>query len=69
MTLQTQYEQEIKPFSLSKYGKGTLVDHQNMTRDVSNVGHWGNDDYEVKIKKPLDMGYKLSLIRQSYDKN
>ncbi|MGH9953361.1 MAG: hypothetical protein ACRD5J_17215 [Nitrososphaeraceae archaeon] len=49
--------------------KGTLNDLKNMTRDVSNVGHWGNGDYEVKISKPTDIGYLLSLIRQSYDKN
>ena len=58
--------------SLSLYlnmKKGTLYDHQNMARDVSNVGHWGNGDYEVKITKSTDIGYVLSLIRQSYDKN
>jgi predicted transport protein len=49
--------------------RGTLNDHRNMARDVSNVGHWGNGDYEVKITKPTDIGYVLSLIRQSYDKN
>lgn len=58
--------------SLSLYlnmKKGTLNDLKNMARDVSNVGHWGNGDYEVKISKPTDIGYSLSLIRQSYDKN
>jgi predicted transport protein len=40
-----------------------------MARDVSNVGHWGNGDYEAKITKTTDIGYVLSLIRQSYDKN
>jgi len=49
--------------------KGTLEDHRNMARDVSHVDHWGNGDYEIKIAKPSDMGYALSLIRQSYDKN
>jgi len=41
--------------SLSLYlnmRKGALSDHKNMARDVSNVGHWGNGDYEVKITKP-----------------
>jgi predicted transport protein len=58
--------------SLSLYlnmKKGTLNDHQHMASDVSNVGHWGNGDYEIKITKPTDIGYILSLIRQSYDKN
>jgi predicted transport protein len=58
--------------SLSLYlnmKKGTLNDHQNMAGDVSKIGHWGNGDYEIKITKPTDIGYVLSLIRQSYDKN
>ena len=58
--------------SLSLYlnmKKGTLNDPLNVARDASNVGHWGNGDYEVKIKKQTDIGYILSLIRQSYDKN
>lgn len=33
------------------------------------TGHWGNGDFEVKIMKPTDIGYVLSLIRQSNDKN
>jgi predicted transport protein len=49
--------------------KGTLSDHKNMARDASNVGHWGNGDYEIKITKPTDIGYLLFLIRQSYDRN
>ena len=49
--------------------KGKLNDPQNVARDVSNVGHWGNGDYEVKVKDSTDMGYILSLIRQSYENN
>jgi predicted transport protein len=49
--------------------KGTLADSTNVTRDVSDVGHWGNGDYEIIIKESSDIGYTLSLIRQSYEKN
>jgi predicted transport protein len=58
--------------SLSVYlnmKKGTLNDNRNMARNVSNVGHWGNGDYEIKLTKPTEIGYVLSLIRQSFDKN
>ncbi|MGH9974839.1 MAG: DUF5655 domain-containing protein [Nitrososphaeraceae archaeon] len=58
--------------SLSVYlnmKKATLNDNRNMARNVSNVGHWGNGDYEVKVTKPTEIGYVLSLIRQSFDKN
>lgn len=49
--------------------KGSLNDPQNVARNVSNVGHWGNGDYEVKIKKTSEIGYALFLVRQSYDNN
>ena len=49
--------------------KGTLNDPKNLTRDVSRVGHWGNGDYEFQIKNIENLGYVMSLIRQSYEKN
>jgi predicted transport protein len=49
--------------------KGTLNDSKNLARDVLNVGHWGNGDYQITIKESSDIGYALSLIRQSYEKN
>jgi predicted transport protein len=58
--------------SLSLYlnmKKGTLNDPQKIARDISNIGHWGNGDYEVKLKEPKDISYVLSLIRQSYEVN
>ena len=30
--------------------KGSLNDPKKIARDVSNIGHWGNGDYEIKIK-------------------
>jgi predicted transport protein len=49
--------------------KGLPNDPQKIARDISNIGHWGNGDYEVKLKEPKDIGYVLSLIRQSYEVN
>jgi predicted transport protein len=49
--------------------KGNLNDPKKIARDVSNVGHWGNGDYEIKLENSNDLGYILTLIRQSYDKN
>lgn len=48
---------------------GELKDPQNVTRDVSNVGHWGNGSYELKISDLEDIEYYLSLLNQSYKKN
>jgi len=49
--------------------KGELEDPKNLARDVSNVGHWGNGDYEIIIKPDSDLDYIMYLIKQSYDKN
>lgn len=49
--------------------KGTLNDPKKIARDVSNIGHWGNGDYEIKIKDSSNLSYIISLIRPSYDMN
>jgi len=49
--------------------KGNLNDPKKFARDVSSVGHWGYGDYEIKLENLNDLGYVLTLIRQSYDKN
>lgn len=44
-------------------------DAGNIARDVSQVGHWGNGDYQIDLRSPENIGYLVSLIRQSYEKN
>jgi predicted transport protein len=46
-----------------------LNDPKKISRDVSNIGHWGSGNYEVILKESKDIGYLLSLIRQAYDQN
>ena len=48
---------------------GELEDPKQLARDVSNTGHWGNGDYEIRITSDNDLPYILSLIRQSINKN
>lgn len=48
---------------------GELQDQKNVSRDVSNVGHWGNGAYEVKLTDLDDIDYILSLIKQSLRRN
>lgn len=48
---------------------GELQDQKNVARDVSNVGHWGNGAYEIKLSDFEDVDYILSLIKQSLRKN
>jgi predicted transport protein len=49
--------------------KGQLDDPKKIARDVSNVGHWGNGDYEIRIWNDDNFEYILSLTKQAYLKN
>jgi predicted transport protein len=49
--------------------KGELSDPENIMKDVSNKGHWGNGDYRVVVNSDDDLEYILSLIKQSLKKN
>ena len=45
---------------------GELQDYKGITKDVSNIGHWGNGDYEIQIKDSENLDYILSLIKETY---
>jgi predicted transport protein len=49
--------------------KGKLDDPKKLARDVSEVGHWGNGDYQVQFSTDNDLEYIISLVRQSYKAN
>jgi predicted transport protein len=49
--------------------KGTIDDPKKVARDISNVGHWGNGDYEINISNDENLEYIISLVKQSYFKN
>ena len=48
---------------------GALQDQKKVARDVSNVGHWGNGSYEIKVSDLDDIDYIISLLKQSFRKN
>lgn len=48
---------------------GELDDPKGAARDVSDVKHWGNGEYEVIIKPGDDLDYVMMLIKQSYCRN
>jgi len=48
--------------------KGRLDDPKGITRDVSNIGHYGNGDYDLKVTPDTDLDYVMFLIKQSYKK-
>lgn len=45
---------------------GELTDPLNVARDVSNVGHWGNGSYEIRVVDDERFSYLYDLIEQSY---
>ena len=47
--------------------KGNLDDPRNLMRDVSEIGHWGNGDYEVVVKDDKHLEYIMSLIKQALE--
>lgn len=51
----------------TKVNAKKLDDPKRLTRDISNIGHWGVGDYEFKVRSEDDFDYFLDLFRQSYD--
>jgi predicted transport protein len=49
--------------------KGELDDPKQIARDVSEVGHWGNGDYQVSVESGEMLDYLMTLIKQSYYKH
>ncbi len=48
---------------------GELNDPYKLGRDVSEIGHWGNGDYEFSINSSSDFINLMPLIKQSYERN
>lgn len=46
--------------------KGTLNDPQNIMRDVSTIGHWGNGDYELVVDDNSNLEYIMFLVKQAF---
>jgi predicted transport protein len=43
---------------------GHLEDSKNLARNVSDVGHRGNGDYEITVDSDADLEYIMSLVKQ-----
>ncbi len=43
---------------------GDLEDTKNLARNVSDVGHRGNGDYEITVDSDADLEYIMSLVKQ-----
>ncbi|VEG91170.1 DUF5655 domain-containing protein [Legionella spiritensis] len=43
---------------------GSLECRENFARNVSNMGHFGNGDYQIQVDNDNDLEYIMSLIKQ-----
>ena len=43
---------------------GALDDPKGLAKDVSNIGHRGNGDFQIQIENDKDLEYIMSLIKQ-----
>lgn len=50
---------------------GQINDPKKLTKDFTKPaqGHWGNGDYEIRIRNTEDIPYVMTLIEQSYKRN
>ncbi len=44
--------------------KGDLEDPKNLTKDISELGHHGNGDYQIIVSDTKHLEYVMSLIKQ-----
>ncbi|WP_163528895.1 DUF262 and DUF1524 domain-containing protein [Halobacillus ihumii] len=47
----------------------SLHDPNHLTKDVSNIGHRGNGELEIKVTPNIDPELVMDLIKQSYEQN
>ncbi len=45
-----------------------LDDPRGLAVDVTNIGHWGTGNMEVKLSDPSQLRYVVGLIRQAFEK-
>ena len=45
-----------------------LHDPKGLATDVTNLGHWGNGDAEIKLSEPGELRYVIGLVRQAFEK-
>lgn len=57
-------KKSLKVFINAKIG--TLDDPKGLAKDISNIGHRGNGDYQIQIKNDSNLEYIMSLIKQEF---
>jgi len=47
---------------------GSINDAKGISKNVANLGHYGNGDYEIKVTDDSELEYILSLVKQVLSK-
>jgi predicted transport protein len=55
-------KQELKLYLNAPYG--SINDAKKLAKNVANVGHWGNGDYEIRVNDDSELEYIMSLVKQ-----
>ncbi len=55
-------KKSLKIFINAKWGK--INDSKGIARDVSQIGHSGNGDYQIQVTDDKDLEYIMSLVKQ-----
>ena len=53
----------LKVFINAKWG--TIEDLKKIAKDVANIGHYGNGDYQIQVKDDENLEYIMSLVKQA----
>lgn len=56
-------KKSLKLFINAKAGQ--LDDPKKLAQDVSNIGHWGNGEYQIQVEDDKDLEYIMSLVKQA----
>lgn len=46
---------------------GKIKDPNGIVRDISDIGHWGNGDYEINLSDEAMLPQAFDIIKQSYN--
>lgn len=55
-------QKQLKLFINAKWNQ--IDDSKDLSRNVSQIGHYGNGDYEIRIQDTQQLEYIMSLIKQ-----
>jgi predicted transport protein len=56
-------QKALKIFINAKWG--TIEDSKKIAKDVSNIGHLGNGDYQIQVHDDQNLEYIMSLVKQA----